>query len=153
MGISRTVHFLGFHPDIRECYASSDFFVMPTYYDPCSLVALEALALGLPVITTVCNGASELIADGREGFLMSSSDALGELTAALEHMTDNARRKTMSIEAARLGQALSFDRHVDALIKVFQEVAASKSRHGSHGRLAGSRPHGPVAIVKKSSNR
>ncbi len=153
LGISRTVHFLGYHPDIRECYASSDFFVMPTYYDPCSLVALEALAFGLPVITTVCNGASELITDGREGFLMSAPDALGELTAALGHMTDYDRRKTMSIEAARLGRALTFEHHVESLIKVFQEVAASKSRHGSHGRLAGSRPHGPVSIVRKSSNR
>jgi UDP-glucose:(heptosyl)LPS alpha-1,3-glucosyltransferase len=116
-------------------------------------VALEALAFGLPVITTVCNGASELMTDGREGFLMSSPDALGELTAALEHMTDDARRKTMSIEAARLAGALTFEHHVEALIKVFHEVAASKSRHGSHGRLAGSRPHGQVAILKKSSNR
>ena len=59
-GSSETVHFLGYHDDIRECFASSDFFVMPTYYDPCSLVVLEALACGLPVITTVQNGASEL---------------------------------------------------------------------------------------------
>ena len=42
---------------IRECYWSSDFFVQPTYYDPCSLVVLEALACGLPVITTEQNGA------------------------------------------------------------------------------------------------
>ena len=39
---------LGFVPDIRACYWSSDFFVLPTYYDPCSLVVLEALACGLP---------------------------------------------------------------------------------------------------------
>ena len=64
-----TVHFLGFHPDIRECYASSDFFVLPTYYDPCSLVVLEALACGLPVITTAQNGAGELMTDGREGYV------------------------------------------------------------------------------------
>lgn len=37
LGISESVHFLGFHSDIRECYAASDFFVLPTYYDPCRL--------------------------------------------------------------------------------------------------------------------
>ena len=54
---SDTVHFLGFYPDVEDCYWSSDFFVQPTYYDPCSLVVMEALACGLPVITTAQNGA------------------------------------------------------------------------------------------------
>ena len=83
--------------------------------------------------------------DGREGLRLTSPDALGELIAALDHMTDDARRKAMSAEAARLGREQSFDRHVAALIKVFEEVAAAKSRHGSHGRHAGSRPHGSHA--------
>jgi UDP-glucose:(heptosyl)LPS alpha-1,3-glucosyltransferase len=143
LGIGATVHFLGFHTDIRECYASSDFFVMPTYYDPCSLVVLEALACGLPVITTLSNGAGELMTDGRQGYVLSTPDGLDKLAAALDHMADDTRRRAMSAEAARLGQEQTFDRHVAALIKVFQEVAASKSRHGSHGRLAGSKPHRP----------
>ncbi len=42
------------------CYFAADFLVHPTFYDPCSLVVLEALACGLPVITSRCNGASEL---------------------------------------------------------------------------------------------
>ena len=61
LGLGDTVHFLGFYPDVEDCYWSSDFFVQPTYYDPCSLVVLEALACGLPVITTAQNGASELM--------------------------------------------------------------------------------------------
>ncbi len=64
LGLNDTVHFLGFYPDVEACYWSSDFFVQPTYYDPCSLVVLEALACGLPVITTAQNGASELLTDG-----------------------------------------------------------------------------------------
>ena len=77
-GLPGPVHFLGFHPDIRECYAASDFFVLPTYYDPCSLVVLEALACGLPVITTLQNGAGELITDGREGYILTAPDAHGD---------------------------------------------------------------------------
>ncbi len=146
LGVGEAVHFLGFYPDIRECYAASDFFVLPTYYDPCSLVVLEALACGLPVITTVQNGASELIADGRQGYVLSSPDARGELIAALDHMTEDARRKAMSAEAAILGGQRTFDRHVAALLQVFQEVAASKHNHGSHGRHGGSRPHAPGAV-------
>jgi UDP-glucose:(heptosyl)LPS alpha-1,3-glucosyltransferase len=141
LGIDTSVHFLGFHPDIRECYASSDFFVLPTYYDPCSLVVLEALAFGLPVITTLNNGASELMTDGVHGYVLNSPDGTGELVRALDHMTDDRKRAAMSAEAAKLGQEQTFDRHVEGLISVFQEVAASKARHGTHGRLAGSKPH------------
>ena len=71
LGLGETVHFLGFYPDVQDCYWSSDFFVQPTYYDPCSLVVLEALACGLPVITTANNGASEMMENGREGFILS----------------------------------------------------------------------------------
>jgi UDP-glucose:(heptosyl)LPS alpha-1,3-glucosyltransferase len=141
LGIGETVHFLGYHDDIRECFASSDFFVLPSYYDPCSLVVLEALACGLPVISTVQNGASELYADGQEGFTLTSPDAQGELKAALEHMTDDTRRRAMSIRAARLGAEQTFDRHVAALLEIFQEVAASRNNHSGHGRRGGSRPH------------
>jgi UDP-glucose:(heptosyl)LPS alpha-1,3-glucosyltransferase len=145
MGLGGAVHFLGFHSDIRECYAASDFFILPTYYDPCSLVVLEALACGLPVITTAQNGASELMTDGTHGYVLTSPDARGELIAALDHMSDDSRRRAMAAEAARLGAEQTFERHVAALIRVFEEVAASRQNHGSHGRHGGSRPHGAVS--------
>ena len=87
--------------DVEDCYWSSDFFVQPTYYDPCSLVVMEALACGLPVITTAQNGASELMANGREGYVLSSPRARGELIAALEHMTDD------TAPASDVGQGVS----------------------------------------------
>ncbi len=72
LGIEDGVKLIGFYDDIRACYHACDFFVSPTYYDPCSLVVFEALACGLPVITTACNGAGELITDGREGYVVSA---------------------------------------------------------------------------------
>ncbi len=103
LGLKDTVHFLGFYPDVETCYWSSDFFVQPTYYDPCSLVVLEALACGLPVITTAQNGASELMTDGVEGYVLTAPDAQGELIAALDHMADDRHRRAMS--ARRYGWA------------------------------------------------
>ena len=56
-------------------------------------------------------------------------------------MTEETRRKAMAIQAARLGSEQTFDRHTEALIEVFQEVATTKKCHGPHGRHAGSGPH------------
>ena len=132
LGLSDSVHMLGYYPEIRDCFWSSDFFVLPTYYDPCSLVVFEALACGLPVITTACNGAAELMTDGQEGFVITAPDARGELILALDRVTDDQARRTMSERAVRLGREQSLDRHVARLVKVFEEVAAGKTRHSPH---------------------
>ncbi|MFO0911090.1 MAG: glycosyltransferase family 4 protein [Isosphaeraceae bacterium] len=132
LGLAPFVHLLGFYRDIRACYWASDFFVSPTYYDPCSLVVFEALACGLPVITTSCNGAGEVMTDGREGYIITAPDSIGELVTALDRMTDDTHRAAMSEQARHLGREQSMDRHVARLIRVFEEVAASRSRRGPH---------------------
>ncbi len=132
LGLEGTVHLAGFVPDIRACYWSSDFFVSPTYYDPCSLAVLEALACGLPAITTACNGAGELMTDGREGFVIPAPDAFDELAGALGAMTDDGARRRMAEHAARLGRSHKFDQHVTKLVRVFEEVAATRTRRGPH---------------------
>lgn len=128
LGLAKTVHLAGFQPDIRAPFWASDFFVLPTYYDPCSLVVFEALACGLPVITTACNGAGELIREGREGFVVAHPDAVDDLADRLDRMTDDAARAAMSVHASRLGREQSFDRHVARLLDVFGRVAEAKAR-------------------------
>ncbi len=128
LGLSDSVRFLGFRPDIRPCFHAADFFALPTYYDPCSLVVFEALAVGLPVITTACNGAGESIAEGREGSVIPAPDDREALADALDRMAVDGARRVMSGHAARLGREQSFDRHVSRLLEVFERVAASRAR-------------------------
>jgi UDP-glucose:(heptosyl)LPS alpha-1,3-glucosyltransferase len=141
--LRETVHFLGFYPRVEDCYWSSDFFVQPTYYDPCSLVVMEALACGLPVITTAQNGASELLENGREGFILSTPDASDELITALDRMTDDPARGVMSASARALGRYQTFDLHVARLVAIFEEVAAAKSRRAPHSRAQKAHPTAP----------
>ncbi len=58
---SKHVRFLGEVPDPVRIYSAADIFILPTIYDPFSNACLEALACGLPVITTRSNGFSEII--------------------------------------------------------------------------------------------
>jgi UDP-glucose:(heptosyl)LPS alpha-1,3-glucosyltransferase len=135
--LNATVHLIGFASSVAQCYHASDFCVLPSYYDPCSLVVFEALACGLPVITTAYNGAGELITAGKEGFVVSSPDAQDELIQALEAMTDDGSRTRMSASALELGRAQSFDRHVARLMELFEQVANEKRG----GNSWAARPH------------
>lgn len=98
--IEKKVLFLGIRKDIESFYALSDLFVLPTIYDPFSNATLEAMASGIPVITTKNNGVAELIEDGKEGYLTESINDYEELsnkiTLALkdtEFFGKNARKK------------------------------------------------------------
>ena len=81
LGVGAQVRFLGSVPDseMPGIYRSCDAYVHPTFSDHCSLVVLEALACGLPVVTTRQNGAAELMCDGREGFVLDRADDVGAL--------------------------------------------------------------------------
>ena len=70
LNIAESVTFLE-QVDPLPYYAAADVFVHPTWYDPCSLVTLEASSSGLPVITSRFNGASEFMTDGKEGFVLA----------------------------------------------------------------------------------
>jgi UDP-glucose:(heptosyl)LPS alpha-1,3-glucosyltransferase len=72
-GVERQVMFLGPTAKAKELYAASDLFALPTLYEPFSNACLEAMATGIPVLTTVQNGVAELIEDRRNGLLISEA--------------------------------------------------------------------------------
>jgi UDP-glucose:(heptosyl)LPS alpha-1,3-glucosyltransferase len=142
LNLTKTVHLIGFEPSIAACYHASDFLVLPTYYDPCSLVVFEALACGLPVVTTACNGAGELITQGREGFVIESPNDRDALIEALDALANDRRRRDMAAHARILGAQQSFENHVNKLLAVCAEVADQKQR---------ANPHRPVASLIPAS--
>jgi UDP-glucose:(heptosyl)LPS alpha-1,3-glucosyltransferase len=97
------VLFLGEVADMLCAYAAADIFILPTIYDPFSNACLEALACGLPVITTRANGFSEIIQDGVHGSIVNHAGDLLALRDAIRFWSDPARRdeaKSKTIECA-----------------------------------------------------
>lgn len=82
-GVAGRVRFFGPRQDVRPFYGAADLFCLPTLYDPFPNAALEALACGLPVVTTPTCGAAELIDEGRNGSVCAAGDA-ATLAACLE---------------------------------------------------------------------
>jgi UDP-glucose:(heptosyl)LPS alpha-1,3-glucosyltransferase len=111
-------------PDDREIfrwYSAADVCVLLSWYDPCSRVVLEATRWGVPSITTEFNGAAEIIKRGC-GMVVPSPSNRDAVAAAMEAMSDDKRRSEMSQNCLAIAPSLSMKRHVDELIKIYQEV-------------------------------
>lgn len=122
-GVEREATFVGAVDDPRDFYAAADVYVQPTFYDPCSLVVLEALACGLPVITTKFNGAGELMTAGEHGFVLDDpADAPG-LASLMRETLDPVRRAEMSRAARQLAQRHTFEENVRQIVGVYEELA------------------------------
>jgi UDP-glucose:(heptosyl)LPS alpha-1,3-glucosyltransferase len=126
LGIAERVVFLGPRRDVHNCYFAADFLVHPTFYDPCSLVVLEGLACGLPVITTRYNGASELLNPPREGYVIDDPHDHSHLAWCMTQLLDPVRRSACAREARQAALGWSFEDHYRALLQVFADVAARK---------------------------
>ena len=89
---SRRTRFLGPMADVSRFLAAADVFILPTLYEPFSNACLEALAAGLPVVTTRHNGFAEIIAPDEEGEVIDDPRNTAALVTAIERWRDPARR-------------------------------------------------------------
>jgi UDP-glucose:(heptosyl)LPS alpha-1,3-glucosyltransferase len=130
LGIDRQVTFVGPASVMEPYYGGADFLVLPTYYDPFANVCLEALACGLPVITTKVNGASELIDEGKNGFVVNDPDDVKALSAAIMKLMTPKRRKSMTENAYESIKHLTIDEHARRVCHVYDEILREK--RGEH---------------------
>ncbi|MFO0878626.1 MAG: glycosyltransferase family 4 protein [Gemmataceae bacterium] len=133
LGLEPRVRFVGYCADMGEAYFASDLLVHPTFYDPCSNVVLEALACGLPVITSRHNGAGELLTptgiEGvcREGFVIPDPHDHDRLAWCLAQLVDPARRAECAKAARETSQGWTFEHHYQALMGVFRTLVEQKA--------------------------
>ena len=125
LGISRVVSFLGV-VDALHFYSAAEVFVHPTWYDPCSLVTLEAAACGLPVITSRLNGASELMTDGVDGFILDDPADVSALAEKMQELLDPAKREAMGTAGRRMAMSHTFEQQTTKFLRLYDEIAATK---------------------------
>ena len=118
--------FAGEVQDPRPFYADADFFVLPTTHDPCSLVVLEALAMGLPVISTVFNGATEIMTQGVHGYVLNDPTDVDELAGAMRKLLDPDRRRAMREACLTLRPKLSYEHHLDELVNIYERATTGR---------------------------
>lgn len=116
------VTFTGWVDDLRPFYAAADVYVHPTFFDTCSLAVLEALASGLPVITSCCNGAAEVLSEGVDGFLLSDPRDVAGLAELMERLTDKSLQVEMGKAARDKSLLHRFESNVDAFCRMYEEL-------------------------------
>ncbi len=126
LGLEGRVHFLGPSPEVERFYAAGDLLVLPTLYDPFSNVCLEAMACGLPVVTTSGNGASEIIEEGKTGFVQKDAESVRELEQILKGCLDPATLRHMGAAAHRVAQDFTPERNMQETLAVCGKVVAAK---------------------------
>ncbi len=109
--------------NLWEYYAASDIFVLPTIYEPFGLVIVEAMASGLPVITSRVAGAADLIIDGVNGLLLRAPSDVSDLATKIELLLSNAGlRTTMGERARETAEKFSWDQVAQKTLEVYNTV-------------------------------
>lgn len=127
LGVDDRVTFHGFCGDSRMVYFASDFLVHPTFYDPCSLVALEAIACGLPVITSRFNGAAELLRPPHDGLVIDDPHDRQSLASAITHFIDPDYRHAAARSALESSKLWTFDDHYRKMMTILESAANRQS--------------------------
>ena len=132
-GIAGRAAFAGPAQSIEQFFGAADLFVFPTYYEPFGMVITEAMASGLPVITSRSAGAAELITDGESGLLLDSPSDPAELSRKIAALvSDSAALKNMGQRARPAASGYTWDNVAEDTLDLY-----ARSLAGIRPTLAG----------------
>ncbi|MGQ0549342.1 MAG: glycosyltransferase family 4 protein [Armatimonadota bacterium] len=124
------IRFLGLRHDVRDLYRAMDIFVLASYREGMPRSAVEAAAMGLPMVLTDIRGCREVLTDGAGGFLVPPRDAPA-LEAAVRRLIDDAPLRRRCGEVNRQKALESFDerRIARQILEVYRRLLADKHGH------------------------
>ena len=114
--------FAGVIKNIQEIYAGGDIFVFPSEYDAFGTACLEAMASGLPVIASKTSGVSEIITQGKDGFIINHPIDAEEITNYINVLLENEKREQMGSAARQKAEMYSFEANIEKTLAIYQKV-------------------------------
>jgi UDP-glucose:(heptosyl)LPS alpha-1,3-glucosyltransferase len=120
--VADLVRFEGQRGDVERCYAGADLFVLPTRYEPFGNACLEAMACGLPVLTTAASGAAELMRDGLNGRVLGDMASAETLADTLQGLLPSERRMAMGEAAQQTAAEYPLGRTLMHTVQVYEAV-------------------------------
>ncbi len=128
LNIAGDVVFAGPVENITEAYAAADLLVHPALYDPFSNVCLEAMACGLPVVTTRLNGASEVVEPGAGGIVVDYPWEVSTMVEGIAGMLGSDRQSLQEagLKASGAAAGCTLENNIDATVAVYRAVLREK---------------------------
>jgi len=130
LGVGGRVEFAGPVGDVREWYRAADVFVLPSLYEPFSNACLEAMASGLPVVTSSANGAAEIMTGALSGSVCSNPADPGELAGKIGLLLDADARAAAGALARETALEYTIERTVNAFLDLIEGLDLTKTGDG-----------------------
>ena len=129
--LTGAVNFLGVRTDIPIILAATDVIALTSHYEGTSNALLEAMCVGLPIVSTDYAGAEELLTDGREGFIVPRGDAVAMAERMRQLLPDAALRRRLGEEGKKTVAArFRVETMAANLFAVYERcLAAALDRH------------------------
>ena len=136
LGISERTHFPGYRSNLLSVYSSFDLFVLSSLCEGFPNSILEAMALGIPVVTTDVGGAKELVVDGETGLVVPQQDVEGLAAAMLSLVGENDRRLGMGRAGRRRVESqFSFSDRLRRVEDLYEEVITVRPQNANLKKL------------------
>jgi len=119
------IHFIGPVSDAKPYYGCADAFILPTLYDPFANVVLEAMACGLPVITSNKCGAVDIIKQGKNGYICDALD-IQSIAFHMQSLLDPTTRQQVGEAGLKHVQTLTLDAMTQQLLSLYQQLLSSE---------------------------
>jgi UDP-glucose:(heptosyl)LPS alpha-1,3-glucosyltransferase len=133
LGVTDNVHWLGARDAVAPYLRAADVMVHPTFYDPCSRVVLEAIALGLPVVGSYFDGSTEVFGSERSDYAVCDpADAEG-VAARILRLRESAFLARTHATLEGLRGSVSMERHTDDVVRLYGDVATGRDRKSGAG--------------------
>ena len=113
---------------MEKFYGASDIYVHPTFYDSVSLTVLEALASGIPVITTRFNGAADIMISDEGGKVLDDPKDVKSLGEAIAIFLDKERREKARITARQWIEKYTTEYNAEKTLEVYYKVLEETDR-------------------------
>jgi UDP-glucose:(heptosyl)LPS alpha-1,3-glucosyltransferase len=121
-GLGERVRFVGGREDVRPLYAAADCFLLPSRYDPFPTTALEALAMGLPILVSSRCGAAEVVERGVNGWVCEADDPPG-LARLMREAGEAVDRADMAPAARASAERFGIDAMAARLVELYGALA------------------------------
>jgi UDP-glucose:(heptosyl)LPS alpha-1,3-glucosyltransferase len=109
-------------PEIEKYYAAADIFILPSIYEPFGNANLEALAAGLPVITTQYCGAADIINNNKNGMVIDDPFNPEEIAKKIRYLFAPSTRETMGENARELAEQFPLERNSREMLEIYESL-------------------------------